>query len=373
MLGDNEGRPTHSQQALQMRPSAGRALHRSRVFCRSSPLVLLAALGTLSAGCSSDGSDGTNGGTAGVAGHSGHTSAGSGGRGGSVAAGGASGSGGSAGLASGGTSGAAGHSGGGSGAGSGGAAAGVPSPGCGKAGRPAGGVVEVENHHIFTFPDSYDGRKPFPLLMGFHAAGNPIGQIRNLTNGSQFEDNYVRAFPKSAGTAWNYDVDIALVRSVFTELLNEHCIDTSRVFATGHSSGAQLIVQILNQRHTADAQLFDFKAVAPVAASDYGALSGAMPVMYIQGKMDTVRNSDGADVVELFTTANDCDSSSAPFDGAPECVSGGKTVNDGCIQYSGCSVPTVWCSHDDPQYGNTSHGWPCFATAAMYDFFTNLP
>ena len=35
--------------------------------------------------------------------------------------------------------------------------------------------------------------------------------------------------------------------------------------------------------------------------------------MYIQGKMDLVRNSDGADVVARFRTANMCMTTSMPY------------------------------------------------------------
>ncbi|WP_438030729.1 hypothetical protein [Sorangium sp. So ce233] len=106
-----------------------------------------------------------------------------------------------------------------------------------------------------------------------------------------------------------------------------------RVFATGHSSGAQMIVQILT--HRSDAEHMNVRAVAPVAASDYGALQVPTPVMYIQGN--------------------------------------GRAVNPGCISYSGCSEPTIWCSHDDPAYSNTSHGVPCFAIQAMHDLFADMP
>jgi hypothetical protein len=47
-------------------------------------------------------------------------------------------------------------------------------------------------------------------------------------------------------------------------------------------------------------------------------------------------------------------------------------VDPGCIIYDGCSVPTIWCAHNDPDYSNTQHGVPCFATQAMYDFFKKL-
>jgi polyhydroxybutyrate depolymerase len=246
-----------------------------------------------------------------------------------------------------------------------------PSAGCGKAGRPSGGTVTVANEHIYTFPATYDGQKPFPLLMGFHAASNPIDQIRTLTNGSDFEKNYVRAFGKSAGSAWNYTTDRTKVIAIYDELLANYCIDTSRVFATGHSSGAQLIVQILTK--AADAAHFGFKAVAPVAASNYGAIVSPIPVMYIQGAKDSVRGSDGADVVMRFTKVNECTAATMPYTKVDKCTSGGASVNAGCVEYQGCTQPTTWCSHDDSAYSGTSHGWPCFATQAMYDFFTALP
>jgi hypothetical protein len=231
--------------------------------------------------------------------------------------------------------------------------------------------VTVANNHIYTFPTTYDGSTPFPLFVGMHAAGNPIDQIQMLTNGSGFETGYVRAFPKSAGNEWIYQTDLDKVLDMYDELMATYCIDQSRVFAAGHSSGAQMIVQILTHADAADH--VSFKAVAPVAASNYGAITRAIPVMYIQGANDSVRNSDGADVVARFTAANSCDAGSMPYPGVASCMSSGTAVDTGCVAYQGCSVPTVWCSHDDPQYSNTNHGWPCFATKAMYDFFTALP
>ncbi|WP_104985682.1 alpha/beta hydrolase family esterase [Sorangium cellulosum] len=233
--------------------------------------------------------------------------------------------------------------------------------------------MTVDDDHIYTFPDGYDGDTPFPLLMGFHACGNPIDQLINLTRGSAFEAEYVRAVGRSSdpGGCWSYSDDIANVLRIYDDLMDNYCIDMDRVFATGHSSGAQMIVQILT--HEPDAEHMNFRAVAPVAASDYGALQVPVPVMYIQGKNDTVRGGDGASTVARFSTANMCQTSSTPYSEVMGCQSSGRTVNPGCISYSGCSEPTIWCSHDDPAYSNTSHGVPCFAVQAMYDFFTDMP
>jgi polyhydroxybutyrate depolymerase len=321
------------------------------------------------------GNGGASGGTAGggAGGSTAGAGASAGGASGSggVSAGGAGGAGGAAGGGTGGAGGSSGSTAGGGAGGTGGSAAADPSEGCGKGGRPSGGVVTVTNDHIYTFPTSYDGSEAMPLFIGFHAAGNPIDQIRTLTNGSEFEENYVRAFPKSAGNEWNYNGDLNKVLGMYDDLMANYCIDKSRVFGAGHSSGAQMIVQILARAEPTEH--INFKAVAPVAASNYGALSTAIPVMYIQGAMDSERDSDGADVVARFTTANGCSMNTAPYAGVESCMSSGRAVDPGCVSYDGCTVPTVWCSHDDPQYSNTNHGWPCFATDAMYDFFEALP
>ncbi|HKU39627.1 MAG TPA: prolyl oligopeptidase family serine peptidase [Polyangiales bacterium] len=212
-----------------------------------------------------------------------------------------------------------------------------------------------------------------PLLLGLHAAGNPVTQIQNLTNGSRLDSQFVRVFPKSAGSAWVYDTDVAKVKAVLDDVLANYCIDTSRMFATGHSSGAQMVVQLLCSGERR------FKAVAPVAASKYCAKVSPVAVMYIQGKMDAQRGGgNGLDVVSVFATSNMCGTSTSPKADVPSCASSfdKKPVTPGCIEYAGCSAPTVWCSHDDNGYNDTDghqHGWPCFAANAIADFFTALP
>jgi polyhydroxybutyrate depolymerase len=131
-------------------------------------------------------------------------------------------------------------------------------------------------------------------------------------------------------------------------------------------------VQILTSNHATDAKHLNFKGVAPVAASDYGAMMGPIPAMYIQGKMDKERgNGDGHETVARFRAANSCMDTSMPFT-VMGCQSSGTTVDPGCVSYNGCKAPTIWCSHNDPAYSGTMHGVPCFAMKAMYDFFKSL-
>lgn len=255
-----------------------------------------------------------------------------------------------------------------------------PSAGCGKgSSRPANGKVYVDGTYWLTFPSSYDGTTPLPVLFGFHGCGGSNRgdasrtEYTDLTQNNVLGQDYVVAAPVSAdsGGCWNYNTDVTRVKTLYDKLANDYCVDTSRVFATGHSSGAQFIVQLLQANHATDAAHLNFRGVAPVAASAYRH-STSMPVMYIQNQLDTVRNSSGKDVVDDFVAANKCSAEATPYEGVSSCQSSGTQVDPGCVQYGSCDEPTVWCSHNDPQYSNTGHGVPCFAAQAMDRFFKSL-
>jgi hypothetical protein len=294
----------------------------------------------------------------------------------SSGAGGAGGAGGgAAGLSGGGgTAGVAGSAGAGasgaSGAGAGGASAhvAVPSAGCGKSGRPSGGEVVVAGSHIYSFPESYDGTTPSPLIMAFHAAGNGNDQLRNITRGSTLDQHFVMAFPKSTGNGWSPNTDRASIDARYEELLASYCIDESRVFATGHSSGAQLVVQLMCSGDDR------FAAIAPIASSAYcSSWDTPIPSLIIHGVDDeerakTNQDADGAKDLAPYLLSNQCGKTTTPHAQAG-CSSSGGQVDPGCVQYEGCVEPTIWCHHDDPQYGTTNHGWPCFANDAIDAFF----
>ena len=303
------------------------------------------------------GGKGTGGATAGAGGHA------TGGAGGGVISGhGGSGSGGAGMTGSGGTS---------------GSATPKPSPGCGKSGRPSGGQVSVANTSLYMFPTDYDGTKPYPLLIALHACGNPNTEFVSLTNNTPFATDYVRSFPNTpdSGQCWSsYSGDVSRIISQYDDVLNNYCIDENRVFGIAHSSGAQMLVNILS--HKSDAQHLNFKAVSPVAADPFN-VAVPMPVLYIDGQHDNQRSANSAtDAVAKFRTANMCMSTSKPYTQVMMCNStdsGHPVVDPGCIIYDGCSVPTIWCSHNDPSYSGTEHGVPCFAMKAMTDFFASLP
>jgi len=236
--------------------------------------------------------------------------------------------------------------------------------------------VQVANTSIYKFPEGYDGTKPFPLLIALHACGNPNTEFVGLTDNTGFATDYVRAFPNTpdSGQCWsNYSGDVARITAQYDELMSKYCIDQNRVFAIAHSSGAQMLVNILS--HKADAQHLNLKGISPVAADPFN-VALPMPVLYIDGQKDNQRSADSAkNTVAKFRAANSCADTSKPYTAIMGCTStdsGRPQVTPGCNIYDGCSVPTIWCAHNDPNYSGTQHGVPCFAIKSMLDFFGGL-
>lgn len=262
-------------------------------------------------------------------------------------------------------------------AGAGGAAPGgeMPSGGNGtSASRPSamcgkGGASPSFNlpNTLFSVPDRYDGTTPLPVVIAFHAAGNPNTQLRGILGGT-LQGDYIVFYPKSDGNGWVNGVDTPKVDAIFAALDATACYDQNRVFATGHSSGAQFVVQRLCAGESR------WRAVATVASSVYCSAWQPIPALVIHGIGDTERQAyglndgDGLKDIVPYRTSNGCQDSytDVAVDG---CTSGGVQVNPGCRDFNGCSERTRWCQHNDPQYGTSHHGVPCFGARVIKDFF----
>jgi hypothetical protein len=239
-----------------------------------------------------------------------------------------------------------------------------PSAACGNGGAPPS--FDLPNT-LFSLPASYDGNAPLPVVIAFHAAGNPNTQMRGII-GNAFDDDYILLYPKSDGNGWSNRVDAPKVDAIFDALDALACYDRNRVFATGHSSGAQFIVQRLCAGESR------WRAVAPVASSVYCSSWQPIPALVIHGIGDVEREAyglddgDGLKDIVPYRTSNGCQESSVEVvvDG---CNSGGVQVSPGCRDFDGCGQTTRWCQHDDPQYGTSHHGVPCFGARVMKQFF----
>lgn len=266
------------------------------------------------------------------------------------------------------------------GAGGGGTKAVKPSAGCAK----ASAQVTIPNS-LVGVPTGYSGKDPVPAVIAFHAAGNDNTSIQNAFKSSDLAKKYLMVYPNSTSattankTGWNMQADKSRYLEVKAAILSQACVDENRIYATGHSSGAQFVVQLLCSGDG------DFDAVAPVASSVYCQKwkNGAVPALIIHGVQDEERtkynlnDGDGKKDLQPYLTSNSCQMTSTPF--TPDIsrcnnIQGidGKPFNAGCVEFSGCSAKTRWCNHNDPNYGTSNHGIPCFGVRAIYDFFESL-
>jgi polyhydroxybutyrate depolymerase len=286
------------------------------------------------------------------------------------------------GSSSGGTASAGSSSGGATTGGSGGGSnlAAKPSAGCSK----ASAQVTIPNS-LVGVPPGYTGTTPVPVVIAFHAAGNDNTSIQNAFKSSDLAKKYLMVYPNSTSattankTGWNMQADKNRYLEVQAAISAQACVDENRIYATGHSSGAQFVVALLCSGDGA------FDAVAPVASSVSCQKwkNGAVPALVIHGVQDEERtkynlnDGDGKKDLQPYLTSNMCQMTSTPFQpDVSKCnnIQGvdGKAFSPGCVEFSGCSVKTRWCNHNDPNYGTTNHGIPCFGVRSIYDFFESL-
>lgn len=360
--------------------------------------------GLLLIGCSSDGE------SSGGAGGTGSQSGGNSGAGGSGGAGsGGSENGGSAGTSSGGaqhggsqsggnagTSGASaggsgatsngGSSGAGGGAGSGGGTTlpVLPSAGCGKTGSPTGKLPDqtssvngVPRGYDLFVPSAYDENRAALLVFTYHGAGGNANT--NQFKFDDFSNAHGGASIQVAPQGWtspewdtnhfvpfNLEDSLQLFDQVLDELAQNYCIDLNRVFAMGHSNGAQMAFHLGCLRGD------KLRAIMPNAGRcfSYGAgvcdpdhppssqqCQGEVMVLSVMGEDDTTRHADEAATVAGFRQRARCSSETEARDPSP------------CQRFLGCDANAEVATCRIP---NLAHAIWQDGREGLYDYMLSL-
>ena len=240
-----------------------------------------------------------------------------------------------------------------------------PSTGCRANGRGTSGEgVIVSNGHespyVVTVPAGYDPAKPTPLVFAVHGRTR---SHRTMSNGDAegFQASVgsfaIVAYLKSVGVGWG-PRSVAPFEALHDRLLSSFCIDTERVFAAGHSSGAHFALQLActHSEH--------LRGIAAVAGGLEGpGCAGRTAALLVHGRRDAVVSiSRGRQALERVLERNHCGERAEPMGIA------------NCVRDQGCDagLPVAWCDHDEPTYQDTNHGWPSFASAAIASFFESL-
>ena len=311
------------------------------------------------AGSGSGATGGTSAGASGAA--SGGTTAGGGGEGAGAGFGGAtSGSGGASGATNGGSGGTSAGAGG-----SGGAPAG--SLGCGKAVTQAARQwVELPSLDVggtmrrwwSYLPNNYDPMRRYPVVFLFHGCGT---ETNNVPMQNVVGENAILVRSKAVADCWDTGTnspDIAFFDAQVTASEADYCVDTSRRFAVGYSSGSWLINTLECVRGGV------LRAAASVAGGSprRNSCTGPTLARLFVHDLNDPENAISGSITERdrLLTANACNASAAPVpeDPAP------------CARYQGCNplYPVIWCETMGQMHGRQDQ----LASTAAWGLFTEF-
>lgn len=229
---------------------------------------------------------------------------------------------------------------------------------------------DTREYHVML-PDGYDASKPYALYLwgtGCGAThGNAEGIPMNQVQDSHTQVIYVFTMQEegcfqagSSGTA--NTPDVPYITQILDEMEAAYCIDTSREFLAGWSSGAWLAA-------TMSCALGD--RLRGIGMSTGGSQPELMPctgptaaLMFV-GTGDTnnpIAGDTGSHLVhERLVAENGCMDTTTAWDARwPDCQ-----IHDGCGDN-----PVVWCPHGG---GHTPDNGTDITSNGHWEFFMNLP
>jgi polyhydroxybutyrate depolymerase len=120
-----------------------------------------------------------------------------------------------------------------------------------KSGDTTQTVLNGSRSYLLHVPQQYDGSKPVPLILDFHALPGTGAGEKNISRYPAVVDQegVIMAFPNGlsgpSGGAWNvgpccvtgYPDDVGFAKAVVEHIKTLACIDPSRVFAVGNVIG----------------------------------------------------------------------------------------------------------------------------------------
>jgi len=153
----------------------------------------------------------------------------------------------------------------------------------------------VERKYLVDLPESYDGTKPWPIILGLHALSVSNAFIPGGIGFDKIETihPFIGVAPSgrldgptpywfAAPTADNYDV--TFIGDLLDQLEADLCVDSSQVFSTGMSNGAQmssLLACRLSDRITAIAAISGVEFLEPCDGKP-------VPVLAFHGTIDPI-------------------------------------------------------------------------------------
>lgn len=247
------------------------------------------------------------------------------------------------------------------------AAAATPSAGCGKSGAASGAVtIDVageERRFTVRLPAKDDGMTPLPVVFVFHPFGSSPEEMEAATGLAGAWPRAVAIYPEglprtapwspdARQTGWQIspgelgDRDLELFDHMVEWVEKSACVDTSRLYAIGHSNGA-FFSHLLGCRRP-DV----LAAIAPAAGGIFCKPSKPVPVILSHGAADQAVPYEAAtDAAQVWAVKNGCKPAPPP-------------KSSGCHAQQGCGTnDVVLCRHEG------RHGYDPDFTARAVELF----
>ncbi len=250
-----------------------------------------------------------------------------------------------------------------------------PSPGCGQKDPPVGGAdlpLVVDGHDYYVkLPVDYDPDTAYPVMIVFPPTGVPISWSEATAGYEQQAPESIRVYTHMASPASGWQLnETSFFGNLLDRVTDDYCIDESRIFAAGENSGGEFAGFVgceygdrLRGIVSGAAKMTGWN-IDPAAQT----CKGYPTAIVIWSERDTVlAQPAGPAFRDFYRDLNQCDSTSTP-------VSGYTDLKSNCRVFDGCRAgsSTYFCSHEDPNYSGTYHGWPDMAAAMTWGVFSQL-
>jgi poly(3-hydroxybutyrate) depolymerase len=230
-------------------------------------------------------------------------------------------------------------------------------------------VNNTSRDYIVVIPPGYDPTQAYPLVFAWHGLGGD-GALARLYYGIEqasagaaifvYPDGLPQA-SQGGGTGWTLTAageDVAFFDAMLADLSDTACVDTSRVFSTGHSFGGYMSNALACFRGN------DLRAIGEVAGGpsfSFGGCTGDVAAWLAHDPTDqVVEFAQGTMARDQYVGRNGCGSTTSATTPSP------------CVAYDGCDAgtPVHWCDHSDG--GAMGHDWPGFAGTGIWAFFASF-
>lgn len=195
-------------------------------------------------------------------------------------------------------------------------------------------TIESRDYYI-KLPATYDNTRPYQIVYQHHGCSSSAQRENNIVPlDARIGDTAILVKARAADNCWDTNTagpDIAYWDAMVADVEARWCVDQTRRFATGYSSGSFMTHRLACIRGDM------FRGVATIAGGQAGNnCTGDPAALLIHDLNDgTVNISASESARDNYLTRNGCDANATPT----------PTADPPCVAYQGCAAgkPVIWC------------------------------